>query len=141
MGYKDRQLFFDWSEKTGTSCVDLPGSSIGFNGTEAVFHLEIVDLGKDSLPATIIQRKNAHCGAGFPTGISVTYECIDGADNLALLLEGVRFMGRVHYLTAMTINYVNYEVDKQFYGGLTHFHYITFSLHYCTNSGAYVGLC
>jgi hypothetical protein len=30
MGYKDRQLFFDRSVKTDTSCVDLPGSSIGF---------------------------------------------------------------------------------------------------------------
>ena len=55
----------------------------------------------------IIQRTNAHCSAGFPTGIAVTYEGIDGLDSLALLLEGVRFMGRVHYLIAMTINYAD----------------------------------
>jgi hypothetical protein len=30
MGYKGRQLFFDQSEKTDMSCVDLLGSSIGF---------------------------------------------------------------------------------------------------------------
>ena len=59
------------------------------------------------LPATIIQRMNAHCGAGFPTGIVMTYEGIDGADSLTLLLEGVRFMGRVHYLIVMTINYAD----------------------------------
>jgi hypothetical protein len=80
----------------------------------------------------IIHRTNAHYGAGLPTGISVTYESINGADSLALLFVGVRFTGRVHYLIAMTINYVNYAVDKQFCSGLTHFNYITFSLHYCT---------
>jgi hypothetical protein len=107
--------------------VDLLGSSIGFKGTEAVFCLKIIDLGNDSLPATIIQRMNAHYGAGFPTGISVTYECINGADSLVLLLEGVRFTGRVHYLTAITINYVimqlinNYAVVKI----TLLFHYIT----------------
>ena len=87
MGDKGRQLFFDRSEKTGTSCVDLPGSSIGFKLTEAVFCLEIIYLGNDSLPATMIQRMNAHCCAGFPMGIAMTYEGIDGTDSLALLLE------------------------------------------------------
>jgi hypothetical protein len=48
-------------------------------------------------------------------GISVTYECIDGADSLMLLLEGVRFMGGFHYLIAMNINYVNYAVDKHIF--------------------------
>jgi hypothetical protein len=54
-------------------------------------------LGNDSLLAMIIQRTNAHCGTGFPTGIAMTYKGIDGADSLALLLEGVRFTGRVHH--------------------------------------------
>jgi hypothetical protein len=75
-------------------------------------------------------------------GISVTYESIDGADSLALLLEGVRFMGRVHYLIAMTINYaVDKHKTNAFYKQILHFHYITFSLHYFTISGACVGLC
>jgi hypothetical protein len=54
-------------------------------------------LGNDSLSTTIIQRTNAHCGAGFPTGIDMTYKGIDGVDNLVLLLEGVRFMGSIDY--------------------------------------------
>ena len=81
-------------------------------------------LGNDSLLVMIIQRTNAHCGAGLPTGISVTYECIDGVDSLAPLLEGVRFTGSVHYLIEMTINYVNHAVDKHIFIILL-FHYIT----------------
>ena len=40
-------------------------------------------------------------------GIAMTYDGIDGADSLALLLEGVRFTDRDHYLIVMTINYAD----------------------------------
>ena len=85
----------------------LPGSSIGFKRTKDIFRLEFIYLGNNSLPATIINRNNAHCIAGFPMGSAMTDKGLNGADSLVLLLQRERFTGRVHYLTVITINYAD----------------------------------